>query len=225
MLLEQAGQRFSGTFQRRRRDVSRPKPYLSEPVWTAALEIARREVGKGISRQDKVNVAGRSAEFPATHDLMNVGQSLKGCDPEAVFPRFEFLRGMPTLDTARPIHRCTIVWCGCTSLDRVHVAVPGEFAQPAARRGATPKFKTGSLESGRWALRTNPSARRAPLLTGAEGVWPPPRSRQECSVPAGSDEYHRRRHPAESPAPPCTGLPRTARMRTGMPYTRLQTGH
>lgn len=79
VLLEQGGPRFSDTFQRRRRDgtISPPKAYASEPVWTAALEFARREVEKGISREDKLNVAGRSGEFHAINDLMNGGSKLE----------------------------------------------------------------------------------------------------------------------------------------------------
>jgi hypothetical protein len=79
VLFEQAGPRFSDTFQRRCRDgtISPPSLLASEPVWMAALEYARREVEKGISREDKLNVAGRSADFHAINDLLNGGSKLE----------------------------------------------------------------------------------------------------------------------------------------------------
>lgn len=79
VLLEQAGPQFSDIFQRRRRDgsISPPKLYASERVWMAALEFARREVEIGISREDKLNVAGRSVEFHTINDLMHSGSRLE----------------------------------------------------------------------------------------------------------------------------------------------------
>jgi hypothetical protein len=82
------GPRFSDSFQRRRRDgsISSPTPLASEPVWIASLEFARKEIETGIDRQDKLNVAARSAEFHAINGLLNGGSKLENIVlPPAIF--------------------------------------------------------------------------------------------------------------------------------------------
>jgi hypothetical protein len=58
----------------------RTHPLDSEPVWNASIEYARAEVAKGISPQDLLAVAGRSAEIDAANKMLNAGFALKDCD-------------------------------------------------------------------------------------------------------------------------------------------------
>jgi hypothetical protein len=78
-ILEPAGARFPDTFRRCRRDGTiTPEVLLeSEPVWLAVLAYARAEINQGISRQDKLRLAGRSAEFQAANTLLFQGSKLQ----------------------------------------------------------------------------------------------------------------------------------------------------
>jgi hypothetical protein len=78
-ILEDTGARFSDTFQRIQKDgtISREIALSSEPVWAAALEFARREIRQGLSRDEKLRLAGRSAEFQAANDLLRRGSRLE----------------------------------------------------------------------------------------------------------------------------------------------------
>jgi hypothetical protein len=79
VILEPTGARFSDTFQRFRKDGITAKlvPLASGQVWTAALDYARGEIGRGLSRDDKLRLAGRSAEFRAANDLLKRGSKLQ----------------------------------------------------------------------------------------------------------------------------------------------------
>ena len=57
--------------------MSKERPLKSEPVWNAALAFARTESEQGISVQDFLVVAGRSAEFQAANQLLNKGSKLE----------------------------------------------------------------------------------------------------------------------------------------------------
>ncbi len=79
VILEPTGARFPDTFQRSRKDGTTPAPVplASEPVWKAVLEYARREITQGLSRDDKLRLAGRSAEFRTANDLLKRGSKLQ----------------------------------------------------------------------------------------------------------------------------------------------------
>jgi hypothetical protein len=49
----------------------------SEPVWNAVIAFARDEAARGISRDDLLAVAGRSAEFQAVNQMLNQGSNLR----------------------------------------------------------------------------------------------------------------------------------------------------
>jgi hypothetical protein len=78
VLLADSGARFPETFQRFRDDdtTTPPRPLTSEPVWVAAMDFAKREIERGLGRDDKLSVAGRSAEFRAANELLNKGSKL-----------------------------------------------------------------------------------------------------------------------------------------------------
>lgn len=77
-LLEKSGARFSEYFQRMLPNgPSEERPLSSEPVWGAALAFARAEAKQGVSVQDFLVVAGRSAEFQAANQLLNQGSKLE----------------------------------------------------------------------------------------------------------------------------------------------------
>jgi hypothetical protein len=79
VIVEPTGARFPDTFQRSREDgtAMEPVPLASEEVWTAALDYARGEISRGLSREDKLRLAGRSAEFRAANDLLKQGSKLQ----------------------------------------------------------------------------------------------------------------------------------------------------
>jgi RHS repeat-associated protein len=76
VVLEPAGARFAGTFQRLRKGgtTTSPASLASEPVWVAALEYARGEITRGISLDDKLALAGRSAEFGVRYYSAGLGR-------------------------------------------------------------------------------------------------------------------------------------------------------
>lgn len=49
----------------------------SSPVWGNVLAFAQEEVKHGVSREDMLAVAGRSAEFDAVNQMLNKGSNLK----------------------------------------------------------------------------------------------------------------------------------------------------
>jgi hypothetical protein len=53
------------------------QPLSSEPVWDAAVAFAHAEVERGVSGQDLLAVAARSAEFDAANQLLNKGSKLE----------------------------------------------------------------------------------------------------------------------------------------------------
>ncbi len=79
VLLADMGTRFPETFQRYRGDgtTTPARPLASEPVWVAAMDFAKREIESGLSRNDKLRVAGRSAEFRAANELLYKGSKLE----------------------------------------------------------------------------------------------------------------------------------------------------
>jgi len=78
LVLRASGARFTDTFQRRGQDGTlKEQPLWSEPVWQAVMEFARAEVQHGVSAQDLLSVAGRSAEFRAANELLNKGSKLE----------------------------------------------------------------------------------------------------------------------------------------------------
>jgi len=79
LLLSPSRVRFSDSFQRRLSDgnVSEPRPLTSEPVWNAALEFASREVKSGLSVDDFLFLAARSAEFQGVNQMLNQGSKLE----------------------------------------------------------------------------------------------------------------------------------------------------
>lgn len=77
-LLEKSGARFSEYFQRMLPNgASEERRLSSEPVWNAAIAFARAEAKQGVSLQDFMAVAGRSAEFQAANKLLNQGSMLE----------------------------------------------------------------------------------------------------------------------------------------------------
>ena len=79
IIFENAGPRFAESFRRQRRDgtISPEIELKSEPVWNAAIAFARRDVQNGLSRDDKLRLAGRSAEFQAANSLLQQGSKLE----------------------------------------------------------------------------------------------------------------------------------------------------
>jgi hypothetical protein len=79
LLLEPSGVRLSSNFRRRLEDgqLSEERPLTSQPVWNAVLEYARNDVVRGVSPEDLLAVAGRSAEFDAANQLLKNGSQLK----------------------------------------------------------------------------------------------------------------------------------------------------
>jgi hypothetical protein len=78
-MLANRGVQFSEMFQRRLSNgsFSRKRRLSSEPAWRKVLEYARQEIARGLSRMDLLAVAGRSAEFDATNQLLNKGVQMK----------------------------------------------------------------------------------------------------------------------------------------------------
>jgi hypothetical protein len=77
VLLRGTGIRFSADFQRVLADgtLSPSRPLASEPLWNAAMEFAARQVQAGMSQQDLLAIARRSAEFDAVNQLLNRGSA------------------------------------------------------------------------------------------------------------------------------------------------------
>jgi len=78
LVLEASGARFTDSFVRRSEDGSlKEYPLSSEPVWRASTEFARAEVRQGVSAQDLLSIATRSAEFQAANQLLRKGSKLE----------------------------------------------------------------------------------------------------------------------------------------------------
>lgn len=79
LLLKDSGVRFPDTFQRRQATgkISSERFLSSEPIWKAVTTFAASEAERGISRDDLLSVAGRSAEFQALNQLLNKGAKLR----------------------------------------------------------------------------------------------------------------------------------------------------
>ncbi|HEX9200286.1 MAG TPA: hypothetical protein VF865_12055 [Acidobacteriaceae bacterium] len=77
IMLENSGAQFSDDFQQ---ELPGGKVELraltSEPLWGASLEFARNDAKSGISAQQFLAVAGRSAEADAANQALNAGHKL-----------------------------------------------------------------------------------------------------------------------------------------------------
>jgi len=89
VMLERSGAKFSASFQRSMANgqITPEQPLSSEPVWNAVLAFAKAETDRGISEEDLVTLAARSAEFHAANQLLNGGSKLKAITfTPVVFP-------------------------------------------------------------------------------------------------------------------------------------------
>lgn len=78
LILRNSGARFSSTFRRTvAGGMSQEQPFSSDPVWNAAAAFASDELERGVSSQDLLVVAARSAEFDAANQLLNRGAKLE----------------------------------------------------------------------------------------------------------------------------------------------------
>lgn len=72
------GPRFAASFRRRLTDgTTQEFPLLSEPIWDAAIAHAHSELHGGVSRNDLLAIAGRSAEFHGINKLLKTGSKLQ----------------------------------------------------------------------------------------------------------------------------------------------------
>ncbi len=78
ILLSDSGARFAKTVRRRLPDggLSAETPLSAEPIWNAALEVAKAEAERGVPRKDIWLLAARSAEFDAANQLLQKGSKL-----------------------------------------------------------------------------------------------------------------------------------------------------
>jgi hypothetical protein len=78
LILRNSGARFSNTFRRTLPGgTSYEQQLSSEPIWDAAVAFAYVEAERGVSSQDILAVAARSAEFDAANQLLNKGSKLE----------------------------------------------------------------------------------------------------------------------------------------------------
>jgi hypothetical protein len=78
LILRNSGAHFSETFRRALPGSgSQEKPLSSEPVWRAVVTFASTEVERGVSGNDLLLVAARSAEFHAANQLLDKGSKLE----------------------------------------------------------------------------------------------------------------------------------------------------
>ena len=78
LILRSHGARFSNTFRRALPEGSyREQFFSSDPLWNALMAFAHSEVARGVSSQDLLTVAARSAEFDAANQLLNQGSKLQ----------------------------------------------------------------------------------------------------------------------------------------------------
>ncbi len=85
LLLTNSGARFSNKYRSTFPDgtVSPDKLLVDEPLWNDAMEFAKAEIENGVSGQDVLNIAGRSAEFHAANQLLERGSKLENLEFEA----------------------------------------------------------------------------------------------------------------------------------------------
>jgi hypothetical protein len=78
LMLQPSGVRFSGSFRRRlpNGQITPEQPLSSEPIWDAVLAFAKAEIDRGISTENLLAVAGRSAEFDVVNQLAEKGSKL-----------------------------------------------------------------------------------------------------------------------------------------------------
>ena len=78
LLLANSGARFSNFFQRHLPDggISEPFPFDSDPLWNEILFLAKDDVSSGISKDEFLAVAARSAEIHAANQLLQAGSKL-----------------------------------------------------------------------------------------------------------------------------------------------------
>jgi hypothetical protein len=79
LLLADSGARFSSEYRTALTDgtVSPVKLLVNEPLWNEAMEFAKAEIEDGLSRQDVLAIAGRSAELHAVNQLLEHGSKLE----------------------------------------------------------------------------------------------------------------------------------------------------
>ena len=79
LMLESSGARFSDSFQRKLANgqITPEQPLTSEPTWNEVFAFAKAEIACGISGEDLLAVAGRSAEFDAANQLLNRGAKMR----------------------------------------------------------------------------------------------------------------------------------------------------
>jgi len=78
LLFAESGVRFTDTFLRKSPDGTLEEHVLSsEPIWRAVLDFGGAEIQRGISAQDILSIAGRSAELRAADDLLGQGSKLE----------------------------------------------------------------------------------------------------------------------------------------------------
>jgi hypothetical protein len=97
VILESTGARFAESFRRKRRDgtISHEIELKSDPIWNAVIAFAQKDVNAGLSREAKLRLAGRSAEFQAANKLLYQGSKLENIAfTSAVLPWDE--NGPPT---------------------------------------------------------------------------------------------------------------------------------
>jgi hypothetical protein len=78
LILDQLEVRFSDFFRRRlaNGDLTEERSLSSDPTWNAVAEFARKEVRSGVSRNQLLAVAMRSAEFDAANQLLHRGSEI-----------------------------------------------------------------------------------------------------------------------------------------------------
>jgi hypothetical protein len=79
LLLANSGARFSNKYRNTLSDgsMSPVKLLVTEPLWNEAMQFAKAEIEGGISGQDVLAIAGRSAEFHAANQLLERGSKLE----------------------------------------------------------------------------------------------------------------------------------------------------
>jgi hypothetical protein len=78
LIFRNSGAQFSDIFRRISAGGDwREKPLSREPVWTVAMNFGLAEIKRGVSGQDLLLVAARSAEFQAANRLLNEGSKLE----------------------------------------------------------------------------------------------------------------------------------------------------
>lgn len=79
MLLSASGARFSNSFRKRLADGSLSSEELlsADPFWEPVITFAKADMERGITKEDLLLLAGRSAEFDAANQLLNRGSKLE----------------------------------------------------------------------------------------------------------------------------------------------------